>query len=182
MKVLGFAASNSKTSINKQLVRHTLNVAKDEIEPHVDIEILDLNDFEMPIYSTDRETESGIPDLAETFYENLGAADRLIVSYAEHNGLYTAAFKNIFDWCSRIDQKVFQNKPMLAMSTSPGKRGAANVLKVALESAGFYGAQIRGSLSIANFYENFNTDEGELVEPELKVKLRSQLELLMAEQ
>ncbi len=28
---------------------------------------LDINDFEMPLYSIDRETESGIPSLAQDF-------------------------------------------------------------------------------------------------------------------
>jgi hypothetical protein len=41
---------------------------------------------------------------------------------AENNGNYSA-FKNT-DWCSRISGKFFQEKPMLLMSTSDGKRSS----------------------------------------------------------
>ncbi|MEM9224979.1 MAG: NAD(P)H-dependent oxidoreductase, partial [Pseudomonadota bacterium] len=64
MKVLAFAASNSRASINKQLVGHAINVLTQEIEPNADCELIDLNDYEMAIYSIDRQTEGGIPQLA----------------------------------------------------------------------------------------------------------------------
>jgi NAD(P)H-dependent FMN reductase len=63
MKVLAFAASSSRQSINKQLAQYTAN----QID-NADVELLDLNDFEMPIYSSDRENESGIPEQAQTFF------------------------------------------------------------------------------------------------------------------
>ncbi|MEM9989868.1 MAG: NAD(P)H-dependent oxidoreductase [Pseudomonadota bacterium] len=177
MKILAFAASNSKTSINKALVTHASQVLKAEFIAHAEIEIIDLNDFEMPIYSADREKENGIPRLAHQFFEKISASDALLISYAEHNGLYTAAFKNIFDWASRIDMKVFQDKPMLAMSASVGKNGGANVLKTALGSAPFFGAKIVGSFSVGPFTEHFIDDE--LVTPELAKDLRHALKSLI---
>jgi NAD(P)H-dependent FMN reductase len=69
----------------------------------------------MPIYSADREIESGVP-LAIDFFEKLGSADLILISMAEHNGAYSAAFKNIFDWTSRHNNKLFQQKPMLLMA------------------------------------------------------------------
>lgn len=44
MKILAFAASNSRHSINKQLVSHAADVYKTEIDTQAEIEILDLND------------------------------------------------------------------------------------------------------------------------------------------
>jgi NAD(P)H-dependent FMN reductase len=75
---------------------------------HASTEVLDLNDFEMPLFSVDREQAGGIPDFAHQFYKKVGAADALLVSFAEHNGSYSAAYKNLFDWTSRIDNKVYQ--------------------------------------------------------------------------
>ena len=49
-KILAFGASNSKNSINNKLATYTVN----KIAPDESI-IIDLNDFEMPIYSEDRE-------------------------------------------------------------------------------------------------------------------------------
>jgi hypothetical protein len=37
--------------------------------PEISVEILDLNDYEMPIFSTDKEAASGIPTLATDFAE-----------------------------------------------------------------------------------------------------------------
>ena len=84
MRVLAFAASNSRQSINKQLVTYAASLL-----PDTDVDILDLNDYEMPLFSVDREAIDGIPDLAQQFYAKITAADALLISYAEHNGSYT---------------------------------------------------------------------------------------------
>lgn len=179
LKVLVFAASNSSASINKMLVTHAANVFKGEIASGAEITILDINDFEMPIYSMDRENAGGIPELAHAFFSAIGDSDALMISYAEHNGSYSAAFKNIFDWCSRINSKVYQDKPMVIMSTSPGPSGAASVLKMATDSAGFFAADLRGSLSVPNFNDNFDAEKGQLTNAELAAELRNQLAKLV---
>ena len=128
MKLLAFAASNSSQSINRQLVDYAIGLLADgEIEGvpagALEISTLDLNDFEMPIYSIDRQEAGGIPQAAHDFYDTLGAADALLISFAEHNGSYTVAFKNVFDWASRIDMRVYHDKPIVMLSTSPGGGG-----------------------------------------------------------
>ena len=175
MNFLAFAATSSRNSINKQLVSHAIDVLENEINETVETELIDLNDYEMPIYSIDRENEAGIPELAKQFYKKIGEVDALLISYAEHNGNYTAAYKNIFDWTSRIDVKVFQDKPMVIMSTSPGPGGAASVLKTAKESAPFFGADIKASFSVASFLDVFDSEAGRLVDEELSKTLRDSL-------
>lgn len=177
-KILAFAASNSRRSINKQLVTHATEVLKTEINGDVDVEILDLNDLEMPIFSIDRETEDGIPELAQIFLDKIAAADMLLISYAEHNGNYTAAYKNIFDWASRIETKVFQDKPMVIMSTSPGRNGGANSLRIAKDSAPHFRADVKASFSVGQFGSVFDTETGTLTDPELAATLRSSLKML----
>lgn len=172
MKVLAFAASSSRESINKQLVTYAASILKSESASDIDTEVLDLNDFEMPIYSIDRENQDGIPPLAHSFFNKIGAADALLISYAEHNGGYSAAFKNIFDWASRIQSKVFQEKPMVIMSTSPGSKGGANVLKLAIEAAPHFGADLRASFSVASFHNAFDSESGYLLDEALAKELR----------
>ncbi len=181
MKVLAFAATSSRQSINKQLVQAATGMIRSDLDSSAEIEILDLNDYEMPIYSIDRENEGGIPAEAERFFDKIGAADAVIVSYAEHNGTYTAAFKNVFDWASRINMKVFQDKPVVALSASMGPGGAASVLKSAVGSAGFFGADIRGSLSVGPFSEKFDSGEGKLVDETLNNALLEALTALVEE-
>lgn len=168
MKLLAFAATNSQQSINRALVTYAASqVNADEVE------ILDLNDFEMAIYSIDRENASGIPEQAQLFFAKIGQADAILISFAEHNGTYTAAYKNIFDWASRINQKFYQQKPVIMLATSPGPGGAKNVLDTAVTSAPFFDANVVGSLSIPSFYENFDLEKQTLRNEELNSQLIS---------
>lgn len=170
MKLLAFAASNSKKSINRQLVNYAISLMED-----VDTEVLDINDYEMPLYSIDREQEFGIPELAQRFYDKIGEADALLISFAEHNSSYTAAFKSLFDWTSRIDGKVYQGKAMIMLATSPGARGASSVLATATASAPRFGGELKASLSIASFYENFDVSSGKISNPEIRSELEATL-------
>jgi chromate reductase len=154
-KIVAFGASSSKTSINKQFAIYTANQFENAI-----VELLDLNNFELPVFSIDKEKETGIPQLAHDFYTKIGSADLVIISFAEHNGNYSAAYKNIFDWTSRINAKVYQQKPVLLLATSPGARGGSSVLDIAKNSFPFQGAQVKGSFSLTSFYDNFDTEKG----------------------
>lgn len=173
MKVLAFAASNSRQSINKQLVTHAAQLLQQNAA--AEFEVIDLNDFEMPIYSSDRENESGIPEPAQAFRNKIAEADAIIISFAEHNGSYTAAYKNLFDWTSRIDQKVYQDKKAVLLATSPGPGGAQNVLGSAVGSAPYFALEVKGSLSVPSFYDNFNAEQGELTNAELAEALKEAL-------
>ena len=177
MKLLTFAASSSSKSINKQLATYAASQVKHD--EGVEIDVLDINDYEMPLFSEDKEAQLGQPQQAKDFYAKLGQADAIIISFAEHNGSYTAAYKNLFDWTSRLDQKLFQNKPMVLLATSPGPGGAASVLTAATGSAPYFAGVVKASLSIPNFYDNFDLEKQTLTNPELQDKLHSALALLM---
>lgn len=166
MKVIAFAASSSKKSINKQLVTYAANLLEG-----AQVEVLDLNDYELPLFSVDKEQKLGQPQLAQDFFAKIGASDALIISFAEHNGSYSAAYKNLFDWCSRINQKIFQNKPLVLLSTSPGAGGAANVLAAAVNSAPHFNGELKASLSVPSFYQNFDVEKGCLTNKELQAQL-----------
>ena len=164
-KIIAFGGSSSKNSINKQLATYTANLFQNAV-----VEILDLNDYEMPVFSVDKEREQGIHSLAQDFYNKIGSADLIVLSLAEHNGAYTAAFKNLLDWTSRINAKTFQQKPMLLMASSPGIRGGSNVLDIASKRFPFQGAEVIGTFSLPAFYENFDANNG-IINPELKNQL-----------
>jgi NAD(P)H-dependent FMN reductase len=166
MKVLAFAASNSRKSINKDLIIYASTRL-----PGSDVEIIDINDYEMPIYNSDLEEAHGIPEAASRFLDKISEADALVISYAEHNGSYTVAYKNLFDWASRKKREVYQDKPIIMLSTSPGAGGAKSVLSAATESAHFFAGKVVASLSVPEFYKNFDRDKGVIINPELVVQL-----------
>ena len=163
-KIIAFGASSSKNSINKQLAIYAASLFE-----NASVEVLDLNDYDMPIFSVDREKEDGIHPLAQRFYDRIGAADCIVISFAEHNGSYSAAFKNIFDWASRINAKTFQQKPMLLLATSPGARGGSSVLDIANKRFPFQGGDVKGSFSLPSFHENFK--EEKIINEELNADL-----------
>jgi hypothetical protein len=105
----------------------------------------------------------------------ISGADALLISFAEHNGSYTAAFKNLFDWTSRIDMRVYQDKPTVFLSTSPGPRGGANVLNTAVSAAPHQGADLKASLSVPSIYDNFDFEAGQLSNPDLSNALKEAL-------
>lgn len=115
----------------------------------------------MPIYNIDRENENGIHSLAYEFKNKVKEHDALIISLAEHNGAYTAAFKNILDWTSRInDGSIWYDKPILLLSTSPGARGAKNVLNLAKLTFSFMSKGEITPFSLPEFNKNFDTNTG----------------------
>lgn len=169
-KILAFGASNSSKSINKALATYAAQQV-----PNAEVTILDLNDFEMPIYSIDREKENGIHPLALAFKKHIQEADGLVISFAEYNGAYSSAFKNIFDWISRIERNTWDNKPVFLLATSPGARGGKSVLAAATARFEHSNDNVAVSFSLPSFNENFNREAG-ITNAELKTSFDVQLQ------
>lgn len=152
--IITIAGTNSQKSINKQLLSYTSGLME-----NVEFVPIDLNDYVLPIYGVDFEDENGIPTAIKRLNELFDKADGFIIALAEHNGTYTAVFKNTLDWLSRADIKIWRDKPMLLMATSPGGRGGATVLQLANDYFPFMGARITDTFSLPSFYDNFNYGE-----------------------
>jgi NAD(P)H-dependent FMN reductase len=169
-KIITIAGSNSQKSINKSLITYTNSLLE-----NVDIFSIDLNDYVLPIYGVDFEAENGIPTAVKRLDELFNTADGFIVSLAEHNGSYAAVFKNTIDWLSRVNMKIWREKPMLLMAASPGGRGGTTVLLSAKAYFPFLGAKVASDFSLPNFYDNFSEDE--ISDNELKEELSKKIML-----
>ncbi|MEO1030928.1 MAG: NADPH-dependent FMN reductase [Bacteroidota bacterium] len=167
-KIVAIGASKSKTSINKLFAVYTAKQLQD-----AEVITLDLNDYELPLYSPDLEKEKGIPNNAMLFNAHLDEADGIVLSLAEYNGLHTAAFKNLWDWLSRIKTDVWKNKPMLLLAASPGGRGGANVLKITKDLMPYFGGKVITDFSLPSFHDNFKN--GELTNSELNMELKEKI-------
>lgn len=167
-KILAFGGSNSKRSINKQLATYASSLVE-----KANISVLDLNDFELPIFGVDLESEIGHPDNAHKFLSLINESNGIIVSLAEHNGAYTAVFKNLLDWMSRIEGKTFYGKPMLLMATSTGRRGGQSVLEMAKSRFPRHDANIIAEYSLPEFKLNFS--DGKIINPERDKELRDKV-------
>ena len=176
MKIVAFGASTSTTSINKALATFAASLVES-----AEVIVLDLNDYQVPLFSEDCEKAVGQPEAVKQFLADLAQADALVISFAEHNGHYPAAFKNLFDWATRINREVYQNKPAVYLATSPGPGGAASVLAAATDSARFFGGDVRASVSVPRFYDNFDVDKGEITNPDLLAQVKEAVARLTQE-
>ncbi|MEO0466648.1 MAG: NAD(P)H-dependent oxidoreductase [Pseudomonadota bacterium] len=163
MNILAFAASNSRNSINKALIGYCAQQLPNLV-PGADVEMIDINDFDAPIYSIDYEKEHGVPDAAKALRGKVDGADGILISFAEHNGIYVAAWKSLFDWMTRLDGQVYDGKSLVLLATSPGGRGGAGVLAHAVESVPHFKGEVKASLAIAKFYDVFDMAAGQPVD------------------
>lgn len=153
--ILAFAGSNSSSSINFQLVKHTAS----KIEDHK-VQLLNMANYPFPMYGEDIEKEKGYSNSLVEFRGYIQNADGLIISVNEHNSNPSAYFKNLIDWLSRLDRKFLTDKKVLLMSTSPGKRGGIGALGVVEQIFTRFSAQIMSTFSLPSFHDNLNLEEG----------------------
>jgi len=167
MRTIAFAGSNSSTSINQQLVTYAASL-------YGNVEVLDLNDFNIPIYDIDTEKKEGFPKDVHRFFEQLKNADVLLISFSEHNACFTAVFKSYMDWCSRIDPKFLNGKKIFALSTSPGGYGGRNALEAGIKLTERLGATVLEEFALPKFYDHFK--EGKINVESLDLELKSKIE------
>lgn len=167
--IVAFAGSNSKNSINKDLVVYASTLVE-----NAKTTILDLNDFELPLYGIDLENDKGIPENAHKFLNLIKESDGILLSLAEHNGAYSTVFKNLFDWLTRINGKIFFNKPMFLMATSPGGRGGLTVLEIAKGRFPFHDGNIVEIFSLPFFGNNFA--DGKIINEDYNNQLKNAVE------
>jgi len=168
--ILAFAGSNSSTSINQKLVEYVVSEIKDH-----KIKTLTLSNYAMPIYSEDDERNNGFPGMALGLKKEISEADALILSVNEHNGTWSAFFKNVIDWLSRLDRNFLENKKILLMSTSPGKRGGIGSLEFTKNVLPRFGGEIIESFSFPSFHANFSVEKNEVTDETLLLGLKEVL-------
>jgi NAD(P)H-dependent FMN reductase len=149
-----------KDSFNRHLIHLVQNIIK--AEPDVSGESIDLNNYLMPSYNADIQTNQGFPKTSDALAEKIKMADGLIISSPEYNFSYPGHFKNTIDWLSRYRPMPWVNKAVLLMSASPslvgGNRGLWH-LRVPFEATSAF--VYPDMFSLASAHEAFN-EKGEL--------------------
>jgi chromate reductase len=167
-KILAFAGSNSSTSVNHQLVKH----ASAKVGTH-EVTLINLNDYDAPMFSEDLEKESGVPENIQKLKAVFEAHDAFMIASPEHNGMMPAFFKNMMDWLSRAGGKIFQEKPVLLMSTSPGPRGGQTNLQNMKNVFPYWGATaVFADFSVGSFFQAYDAAAGTFTNPEDEARLQ----------
>ncbi len=155
MKILMFAASFRRGSLNKKLIHNAYQMMPSGHE----LRLKEFSEYMMPLYNGDLEVDSGIPDAAQKFIEDIAAVDAVIISSPEYNSGIPGTLKNAIDWTSRVNPFPWQGKQILIMGASPGmigtNRGMWQVRQPLEYLGGFVFPEMLGlALADAAFDEN----------------------------
>ncbi|MFS4459691.1 NADPH-dependent FMN reductase [Bdellovibrio sp. HCB2-146] len=119
MKVLLFAPVLRQGSFNKKLIhivyRHLLE------QQNCTPELVEFNEFPMPMYDGDLEIQKGIPDGVKRLAKKIEEADAIIISSPEYNWSIPGTFKNAIDWLSRLKPVPLENKHICLIGASIGQ-------------------------------------------------------------
>lgn len=161
-KILAFAGSTRTGSFNKKLIRIAAAGAS---EAGADVTVIDLYDFQMPLYDGDLEQNEGLPLNVQRLKKLMLSQHGFLISAPEYNSSITGVLKNTIDWTSRQSQNetplaCYAGKIAGIMSASPGGlgglRGLVHVRDI-LENMGVM--VIPEQVAISAAHEAFDVDD-----------------------
>ncbi len=125
IKILAFSGALRQDSMNQKLVVYASSLIS---SPQVSIEVINLNDFAMPLYDGDIESKTGLPETAKTLKKKMIGMDGFLIASPEYNGSISGVLKNTIDWVSRSEHGeegllAFKGKIVGLLSASPGMLG-----------------------------------------------------------
>lgn len=96
MKLLVFAGSTRQQSFNRRLARVAAELGR---EAGAEVTLLELADFDIPLYNADVEAAGTPPDVVR-LKEVMDAHPAWVICSPEYNASYTGLLKNTIDWAS----------------------------------------------------------------------------------
>ena len=123
--ILALAGSARPDTFNKKLIRIAARGAE---AAGASVTVIDLRDFELPVYDADLEAEKGLPPAAVELRSLLERHQGLLIASPENNGSVSARLKNTIDWSTRSEEaqpdiSKYQGKIAALLAASPGGLG-----------------------------------------------------------
>jgi NAD(P)H-dependent FMN reductase len=174
-KVLAFAGSTRKESVNKRLARIALRAAK---KAGAETTFVDLQDFNIPLYCDDLVAKQGIPEGVLEFKQLLNSHNGFFIASPEYNGSLTGVLKNAIDWATiKADgeerMSCWNGKIAGLVSASPGGLGGIrglHHLRTILAGIGTF--VLPNHLAVGNSTENLQ-NEKQITDEKLQLQLES---------
>ncbi|MBE8214763.1 MAG: NAD(P)H-dependent oxidoreductase [Endozoicomonadaceae bacterium] len=182
VKILFFAGSTRKDSINKKLAKLAEKKAK---ALGAIVTYLDLKAFEMPLYDGDLEKQESLPDNAKKLKKIFSEHDGFFIASPEYNGFFSPLIKNVLDWLSRSHEEneqsmqAFSGKLAAIASVSPGSLGGIRgliSLRGLLSNLGVIA--MPSQLIIPHGFQAFDSKH-ELIDIKIDQQLQTILKLLI---
>ncbi len=170
MKILAFGGSLRKGSLSLMALHFVASIME---EAGIEVEVLDLKDFEMPNYSQDIE-DRGLPEVVEKFKQKIKDSDGLLISSPEYNHSVPGYLKNMIDWASRNSPElkdVFKGKIVGLVTSSDGSFGGIRARTSWLPTFATLGLLTYPTqMPIPTAQDKF-AETGEITDPKLKERL-----------
>ena len=158
LRFLVFSASLRKDSLNNRLVKLAVRI----IEKNGGVaDYAEMQEFDMPSYNQDTESNNGFPPGAERFHQRLLENDAFVIASPEYNASMPGLLKNAIDWVSRFRPQPFNERHALLMSASPSMAGGNRSLwslRIPLEHLGARVFPDMFSLAVA--HQAYDADGG----------------------
>ncbi len=125
-RILAFSGSARRDSLNRKLLAVTVEAVR---AAGGEVALVDLNEFELPLYHGDLEDAQGMPANAMKLLELVAQHPALLIASPEYNSFITPLLKNTIDWLSRADENPFTGKVAAVVSASPGMLGGVRSMQ-----------------------------------------------------
>ena len=113
--LLGLCGSLRAGSMNRKLMHEAARAFGDATFAEANLNL--------PLYNGDDEDASGIPAAVQTLFDQIAAADAVVIASPEYNKGPSGVLKNALDWVSRIKGNPWKGKPVAIMSAADGRAG-----------------------------------------------------------
>ncbi|KAK9062757.1 hypothetical protein SSX86_019947 [Deinandra increscens subsp. villosa] len=178
INVAAICGSLRKASFNRGLIRSAIDLTKQSVDG-ISINYVDISP--LPMLNTDLEIDGKYPPAVAAFRDRILQSDCFLFASPEYNYSVTAPLKNAIDWASR-PPNVWADKAAAIVSAGGGFGGGRS--QYILRQSGVYLDLhfINKPEFFLNAFESPSKfdDEGNLIDPEAKERLRSVLLALKA--
>ena len=170
VKILAFAGSTRRESLNKRLVRVAAEGAR---QAGAEVTLLDLAELPLPLFDQDLEAAEGMPRNARRLKALMTGHDGFLISSPEYNSSISGVLKNAIDWASRREPEeprlvAFAGKAAALMSASPGSLGGLRGLVHVRAILGNLGVLVLPEQKAVPRAHQAFTDDGSLADPRLQ--------------
>jgi NAD(P)H-dependent FMN reductase len=136
VRILAFAASLRRGSINRRLLGCAVELAKVH---GAEVDVAEFAEFDMPLFNHDTLDAGGFPAGAQELARRVQSADGMLIASPEYNYSLPGTLKNAIDWVSRMRPVPFRGKTAFLTAASGGLFGGIRglwQLRIPLEGCG----------------------------------------------
>lgn len=142
----------------------------------------DSADLRLPLYDGDLEKAEGIPAGVRRLYDQIAAADAVVIATPEYNKALPGVLKNALDWVSRAKGNPWADKPLAIISAAGGRGGGdRSQFSLRLAMTPFRPRMLAGpEVMVADSAKAFDAD-GQLIDSRYIGALTELMQLLAVE-